>query len=309
MSNKLHMQIVMLLIPMMFMLSSNPAYAADFSDVKENSAHYLAITTLGESGVLGGYEDGSFKPKQKITRAEALKMIVLALYPEEKENIENYIVPETPFFIDTASSDWYTPYTEFARDKSIITGYSDLTFRPDENINLAETLKIFLGQKANLSVEEVAQNLFNDTPADSWFTPYTAYAGKLGLINIAASNEIFPDQEVTRGMLAEILYRESLSLQGYGFGKATFYGSSTDGKGTASGETFYSSLLTAAHKTLPFGTIVEVTNLDNGKSVQVKINDRGPYGPGRVLDLSKSAFSAIGSLSAGIINVEYKVIE
>lgn len=303
------MQTVMLLIPMIFMLSSNPAYAANFNDVQSESTHYLAITTLGNTGTISGYEDGSFKPKQKITRAEALKMIVLALYPEEKETIENYIIPETPSFTDTESSAWYTPYTEFAKDKKIISGYPDHTFKPDQGINLAEALKIFLETKANLSLDEIAQNLFKDTPKDAWFTQYTAYAGKFGIINISNSNEIFPDQEVTRGMLAEIIYRESLIKDGYSFGKATFYGSSTDGSKTSSGEIFDSNLLTAAHKTLPFGTIVEVTNLENGKSVQVKINDRGPYGPGRVLDLSKSAFSAIGWLGTGVLNIQYKIIE
>lgn len=307
--SKLHMNIVILLIPMLFMLSSNPAYAADFSDVQNESAHYLAITTLSTSGMISGYEDGTFKPKQKITRAEALKMIVLALYPEEKSTIENYIVPEIPSFSDTEASAWYTPYVEFAKDKKIINGYSDNTFRPDQTINLAETLKIFLNGKIDISLEEIAENLYKDTPQDSWFTSYTAYAGKYGIINIASSNEIFPEQDVTRGMLAEIIYRESLVKEGYGFGKATFYGSSTDGSNTSSGETFYSSLYTAAHKTLPFGTIVEVTNLENGKSVQVKINDRGPYGPGRVLDLSKAAFSAIGWLGDGVLNIQYKVIE
>ena len=66
--------------------------------------------------------------------------------------------------------------------------------------------------------------------------------------------------------------------------------------------------MTAAHKTLPFGSIVEVTNLANGKTVQVEITDRGPYGPGRVIDLTSSAFEVISSLSRGIIYVEYKVI-
>lgn len=303
------MQIVMLLIPMFFMLSSTPAYAADFTDVSSESAHYLAITTLGNAGVISGYDNGTFKPKQKITRAEALKMIVLALYPEEKENIENYIVPEIPSFTDTEAAAWYTPYTEFAKDKKIINGYNDDTFRPDQTINLAETLKIFLEKKANLSLEEIAENLFNDTPKDSWFTAYTAYAGKYGIINIASSNEVFPDQEVTRGMLAEIIYRESLVKDGYGFGKATFYGSGTDGSKTSSGEIFNSDLFTAAHKTLPFGTIVEVTNLENGKSTKVKINDRGPYGYGRVLDLSIAAFSSIGWLGDGVLNIQYKVVQ
>ncbi|MCX6735275.1 MAG: septal ring lytic transglycosylase RlpA family protein [Candidatus Peregrinibacteria bacterium] len=63
--------------------------------------------------------------------------------------------------------------------------------------------------------------------------------------------------------------------------------------------------MVTAHKTLPFGTIVEVTNIANGKSVKVKVTDRGPFGAGRVLDLSKKAFAKIASPSEGVVNVEY----
>ncbi|MFA5948577.1 MAG: septal ring lytic transglycosylase RlpA family protein, partial [Candidatus Gracilibacteria bacterium] len=93
-----------------------------------------------------------------------------------------------------------------------------------------------------------------------------------------------------------------------GFGKATYYGAAVQGNGTASGETFDMNVFTAAHKTLPFGTIVKATNLANGKSVEVKINDRGPYGAGRVLDLSSSAFKELAPLSTGVITIQYEVI-
>jgi rare lipoprotein A len=77
---------------------------------------------------------------------------------------------------------------------------------------------------------------------------------------------------------------------------------------TANGETFDPTMLTAAHKTLPFNTLVRVTNVKNGKSVVVRINDRGPYTAGRCLDLSSAAFGTIASLGAGIANVKYEVL-
>ena len=67
-------------------------------------------------------------------------------------------------------------------------------------------------------------------------------------------------------------------------------------------------LSTAAHKKLPFGSVVKVTNTSNGKSVLVTINDRGPFVRGRVIDLSKSAFSRIGNTASGLLNVEIEVI-
>lgn len=91
-------------------------------------------------------------------------------------------------------------------------------------------------------------------------------------------------------------------------GKASFYGERWNGKKTANGDIFNTSLLTAAHKTLPFGTIVKVTNEDNGKSVIVKINDRGPFIKGRVIDLTKAAFSSIESINKGVTKVKLEII-
>ncbi len=92
-------------------------------------------------------------------------------------------------------------------------------------------------------------------------------------------------------------------------GKASFYANRHQSKKTASGEIYDHKLHTAAHKTLPFGTKVRVTNMENGKIVVVKINDRGPFVKGRILDLSRSAFSSIANVSSGIIEVKIEVIK
>lgn len=92
-------------------------------------------------------------------------------------------------------------------------------------------------------------------------------------------------------------------------GQASFYGDKHQNKQTASGELYKHKLKTAAHKKLPFGSSVKVTNVDNGKSVIVKINDRGPFVRGRIIDLSKSAFSSIGNTSSGLIDVKIEVIK
>ncbi|MEV4536754.1 septal ring lytic transglycosylase RlpA family protein [Asanoa sp. NPDC049518] len=82
-----------------------------------------------------------------------------------------------------------------------------------------------------------------------------------------------------------------------------------EGQLTANGETFNPEALTAAHKTLPFDTRVRVTNPDNGKSVVVRINDRGPFVDGRCIDLSRAAFRAIANLSQGELTVKYDVLD
>lgn len=92
-------------------------------------------------------------------------------------------------------------------------------------------------------------------------------------------------------------------------GKASFYADKFEGIQTASGEKYRHKKLTGAHKTLPFGTKVKVTNLANDKSVEVVINDRGPYVEGRVIDVSKSAAEELGFINEGLADVKIEVID
>ncbi|EEY34606.1 septal ring lytic transglycosylase RlpA family protein [Pseudoleptotrichia goodfellowii] len=92
-------------------------------------------------------------------------------------------------------------------------------------------------------------------------------------------------------------------------GTASFYGGKWHGRKTANGEIFDTYKLTAAHKTLPFGTRVRVTNLSNGKSVVVRINNRGPYSKGRIIDLSQAAFSKIENMSKGVTKVKLEIVK
>lgn len=91
-------------------------------------------------------------------------------------------------------------------------------------------------------------------------------------------------------------------------GKASYYADKHQNRKTASGDLYKHDLKTAAHKELPFGSNVKVTNVNNGKSVAVKINDRGPFVEGRIIDLSKSSFRSISNTSSGLINVKIEVI-
>lgn len=94
----------------------------------------------------------------------------------------------------------------------------------------------------------------------------------------------------------------------YQAGTASYYGEKWNGRRTSNGEVFNTNLLTAAHRSLPFGTIVRVTNQSNGRSVIVRINDRGPFKKGRVIDLSKAAFESIESINRGLTKVKLEII-
>ena len=91
-------------------------------------------------------------------------------------------------------------------------------------------------------------------------------------------------------------------------GEASWYGADHQGRPTSSGEPFDTLKLTAAHPTLPLGTQLLVTNLRNGRSVKVRVNDRGPEKPGRIVDLSYAAAEALGYLQAGLVPVRIQVL-
>jgi rare lipoprotein A len=86
-------------------------------------------------------------------------------------------------------------------------------------------------------------------------------------------------------------------------GVASFYGPGFEGRRTANGERFDPGALTAAHRTLPFGTCLRVRNLGNGREVEVRVNDRGPFAGGRILDVSTAAARILGMLERGLAKV------
>jgi rare lipoprotein A len=91
-------------------------------------------------------------------------------------------------------------------------------------------------------------------------------------------------------------------------GEASWYGERHQGRRTASGELYDKNQLTAAHPALPLGTLVLVTNLQNGRSVEVRVNDRGPTVGGRIIDLSYAAARALGAVAAGTVPVSVRVL-
>lgn len=131
---------------------------------------------------------------------------------------------------------------------------------------------------------------------------------KINIISDSKGNikDIQIEEEVKNSSLKEQIKEESSKVL---VGGVSAYGPGFHGRRTASGEIFNMNAMTAAHKTLPMGSLVKVTNKANGKHVVVKINDRGPYIKGRVLDLSTAAFSKIESLAKGVFKASEVKIE
>ena len=111
-----------------------------------------------------------------------------------------------------------------------------------------------------------------------------------------------------RLLLSVLLMITPFFCHGLETGYASWYGGKFQGRYTASGEIYDMNKLTAAHKTLPFGTLVKVINIDNGLSIIVKINDRGPFVEGRIIDLSRAAAQKVGMLKSGIAKVLLRIV-
>ncbi len=270
-----------------------------FSDVSSSHPHFEAIQALSEAGILSGYPDHSFRPDQPVNRAEALKIILLG---------SKVFVPEIQpqeVFTDVTGDVWYGKFVAKAKGLGVVSGDAGTgRFRPGDTLNLAEALKI-LSKTNTLGEPDVGENPFPDVPADAWFAPYFEAARRGSWVDADADGNVNPALPMNRGSLAELIFRFEKNPVILADGKASYYAGTFHGKTTASGEVYDASQMTAAHRTLPFGSHVRVTNTENGQSVVVRINDRGPYGQqGRIIDLSKAAFEAIAPLSRGVIDVK-----
>jgi rare lipoprotein A len=157
-------------------------------------------------------------------------------------------------------------------------------------------------------------------------------AGLLGLAPLAASSAAAPDApaagiepaastamielvpiQPTATVIAPSIAEETPAPSApqetvIGRGSASYYAAKFDGRPTASGERFDNSAMTAAHRTLPFGSLVRVTNPANGRSVIVRINDRGPFSAGRMIDVSRAAADELGLVARGHGTVEIALI-
>lgn len=131
----------------------------------------------------------------------------------------------------------------------------------------------------------------------------------VGLAGCAGSSSISARKGFVRNPAKHYASSEKAEVGMKISGQASYYGPGFDGKKTASGEIFDQDDMTCAHKSLPFGTKLKVVRVDNGKSVVVRVNDRGPYVDGRILDLSAAAGKKLGLDKVGHAEVVATVIE
>ncbi len=154
---------------------------------------------------------------------------------------------------------------------------------------------------------ENAENLTRDGSSNSLLTK--VHADKIAGLPPELTKTKPQKKVETEQVSSNKHHTKKFATKGRGFrGMASFYGNYFAGKKTASGERFNPARMTAAHRSLPFGTRVRVTNMRNGRSVVVRINDRGPFIRGRVIDLSKGAARVIKMVGRGVAPVRVQVL-
>jgi rare lipoprotein A len=297
--------------------TTEPLPTEIFPDVKVGSPYFIGIKYLKDHGLVNGYPDGTFKPGQNVNRAEALKILGSAITVQKFSSQEKPInsleaTPETKLqtcpFPDLNQTAWYYSFVCSAFHNYVVSGYPDGNFKPEQTINKVEALKMAVLQ-SGLSTDVPWTDNFDDISPTDWFWDYARLANYKSFIVEDRRGNLNPAQTLNRGDFAMLIYRLLRTVENNSeFGRATFYAGRFDGQSTANGESFASTDLTAAHKTLPFGTIVKVTNLANGKTVNVRINDRGPYVNGAIIDLSTEAFTQIATKSTGVIDSEVEIV-
>ncbi len=270
-----------------------------FTDLNSNHVYYDGVMYLGMQGVLSGYDDGTVRPDEPVRRDEALKMILSSAQAfVDKSTFEEA-------FSDVPKDHWAAPYVFTASEEGIVNGRGDGLFHPEDTVTRAEALKmLILTNDILITLEDPAQ------VETEWYLPYLNYGITNALLTPDAALDYLPNAALSRGELADLIYRfyNKPYTGAVEFGKATYYGWSYDGHNTASGTPLEAAGNMAAHKTLPFGTRVKVTNLANNSSVIVTIVDRGPYGEGRVIDMTPGSFERIGALWQGVLNVRLEVL-
>lgn len=271
-----------------------------FTDVTLDSPYFEAVAELSRRGVINGYADGTFQPAANVSRSAALKIILLSAGTEISGTVFSRPFPDVP------EDAWYASIAKKGLELGVVKGDGQGYFWPERNVARSEALAI-LFRTAGTAVKTPGAPPFADVPLTAWYAGYFAEAKNRGLIT---GNKAAPDQMLNRGEVSDLTYRffKNNWVEDNFAGVASYYGDGFEGSNTASGEKFSNREFLAAHRDLPFGTHVRVTDNTSLRSAVVKIVDRGPYVSGRVIDLSQIAFEVFAPLSQGVARVTLEVL-
>ncbi|HLG25555.1 MAG TPA: S-layer homology domain-containing protein, partial [Candidatus Gracilibacteria bacterium] len=174
------------------------AIASGFPDVDENHPNKTAIDYFLNEGIFTGYPDGSFQPDRVLNRAEQLKVFMLFSGAEPTATLYKNCFPDV-------AEEWFARYVCFAKEQGVVEGYPDGTFRPAQEVNKVEALKM-LGMLQEWETQQPEQNPFDDVPYGEWFAPYVEFAKTHNLLE--ETGTIYgPALGISRAGTAELMYR------------------------------------------------------------------------------------------------------
>ncbi|AGX06523.1 S-layer homology domain-containing protein [Bacillus infantis] len=180
------------------------AQGTSFSDVRNNDYYYQAVSSLSEKGIIKGFGNGIFKPNESVTRAQAAKMLTLAL------NIKTDHVKD-PGFKDVSKNNWAYSYIAALAEQGIVKGYGD-QFKPNEPITRAQMAKIIaLGYDFKSS--PLKDKRFHDVNPSDWFAGYLQPLIEKGITNGTTAKTYSPNEKVSRGQMAAFIYRSELAAK------------------------------------------------------------------------------------------------
>ncbi len=275
-----------------------------FTDIETGAWYVDYLKEAVIRRLVTGYTDNTIKPNKTVTKAEFYTLLY-RLVPEDLKQIQ-----DSPLAKDLNQNDWYFKGLQFALTQEINNTDSEGNINPMRELNrghVAEFLNAYLKwlikKITPVTPAPTRPTATPTTTQQSPFDPTSQSASSDGASNDNTSN----NNEDTSSQ-SNPINLSKLEVGQTEFGDASFYNDIFEGRLTANGEIFSQEKLMAAHKTLPFGSVVNVTNRQNQKSINVTISDRGPFREGRILDLSKTAFSSIADLNSGVANVTLKLV-
>lgn len=316
-SNMRALGVSFLLISILFPSVAFAQNEGPFQDIPAHSQFSLPLSFLKTNHFIEGYSDGTFQPERQVTRAEALAMIMKAtrtkVVADSGTTTVKVISPSgKKLFQDVSKKDWFYETVRDGKKLGVVRGESDgKYFRPNAPVNLAQALRmLFQSSETATNAPIESKDVPPGIPLNAWYTKDIVYAASHYLLTVQEDGRVFPpDEKLHRGELALLLYRFLQSRSSISFGYASWYGDGLSKIKPAANREYLEKALTAAHLTLPFGSLVRVTNTNNGKQVDVVVNDRGPHVKGRIIDLSKTAFSALANPGIGLISVQLEPLK
>ncbi len=193
-------KVLLSLLAGIILVPTQASMAANLLDVERESEYFKAVDVFTSEGIIQGYDDGTFKPNQPINRAEALKIVLIAFQLENSKQAEI-------IFNDVSDDDWFGQYVSVGVEKGIVQGYGDGSFRPGNQVNFVEALKMGLEAKGVDTTSLEFRNVREDIGAGQWYSNMFSYGYDVNLFDSEVDGSLNPGKLMSRAEFTELMYR------------------------------------------------------------------------------------------------------